>query len=42
MNLLMMIYSINKNKDKLLGTKSTGSKDQLLNRLAQKGVTIIT
>ena len=28
------------NKDSLLGTKSTGSKDQLLNRLAQKGVTL--
>ena len=30
--------SINKNKNKLLGTKSSGSKDQLLNRLAQDGV----
>ena len=27
-------------KDSLLSTKSTGSKDQLLNRLAQKGVTL--
>ena len=30
--------SINQNKDKLLATKSSGSKDQLLNRLAQTGV----
>ena len=30
--------SVNQNKDKLLGTKSSGSKDQLLNRLAQTGV----
>ena len=29
-----------KSKDQLLGTQSTGSKDQLLNRLAQKGVTL--
>ena len=29
-----------KSKDNLLGTESSGSKDQLLNRLAQKGVTL--
>jgi len=32
--------SINKNKTELLGTKSTGSKDQLLNVLNQRGVQI--
>ena len=29
-----------KNKDELLGTKSSGSKDQLLNRLKQEGITL--
>ena len=32
--------SIYKNKNKLLETKSTGSRDQLLNRLSQKGITL--
>ena len=32
--------SISKSKNQLLETKSTGSKDQLLNRLSQKGITL--